>query len=155
MDKVQQHSTSYYLPDFLRAQLTQVSLLSQIPGETCPDCQAIVTYGGMPISFLMGEKLNRSLQITLSLAHSFFPNVYKSTPHQFQMPSCMPAPPPLGLGKIMEMTLVTAEELSRVIRRLRSSSAPSPFIYHPEEMPSLQAALLNLFNRVIVPLAWK
>ena len=55
------------------------------------------------------------------------------------------------------------EELSRVIRKSRSLSAPSPLdrISYTilKRCPSLHPALLNLFNRVImegsVPSAWK
>ena len=63
----------------------------------------------------------------------------------------------------MEMTPVTEEELTRVIQKSRSSSAPSPFdrISYTilKRCPSLRPALLDLFNRVImegsVPSDWK
>ena len=102
-------------------------------------------------------------KFSASLAHTFFSEVYSSTPHQFQMPSWMPAPPLPGPGQVMDMSPMTAEELSQVIRRSRSSSAPSPFdcISYTilKRCPSLQPALLDLFNRVImegsIPSAWK
>ena len=110
-----------------------------------------------------GEAQVVTPKFSASLAHTFFSEVYSSTPHQFQMPSWMPAPPPPGPGKVMDMSPGTAEELSQVIRRSRSSSDPSPFdrISYTilKRCPSLQPALLDLFNRVImegsIPSAWK
>ena len=96
-------------------------------------------------------------------AHTFFTKVYESGPHEFECPSWMPSPPPPEAGKSMEMTPITEEELSRAIKRSRLSSAPSPLdqisysIF--KKCPSLQPALLDLFNRVVmesvVPQAWK
>ena len=63
----------------------------------------------------------------------------------------------------MDMSPITPEELTRVIRKSRSPSAPSPHdrISYSilKRCPSLHPALLDLFNRVImegsVPSAWK
>ena len=102
-------------------------------------------------------------EFSATTAHTFFSDVYKSAPHQFQTPPWMPAPPPPGPGKAMDMSPISAEELSRVIRKSRSSSAPSPYDHIPyiilKRCPSLQPALLDLYNRVImegrIPSAWK
>jgi len=63
----------------------------------------------------------------------------------------------------MDMAPFTAEELARVIRKSRHSSAPSPFdrISYAilKRCPSLHPALLDLYHRVImegrIPSAWK
>ena len=63
----------------------------------------------------------------------------------------------------MEMTPITEEELARVIKKSRPSSAPSPFdqISYTilKKCPALRPALIDLFNRVImegsVPSSWK
>ena len=63
----------------------------------------------------------------------------------------------------MDMIPVTAEELAGVIKRVRPSSAPSPFdqISYSilKRCPSLRPALLDFFNRVImegsIPSSWK
>ena len=96
-------------------------------------------------------------------AHAYFSEVYKSAPYQFQSPSWMPSPPPPQPDCTMEMTPITDEELAQVIKRSRSSSAPSPFdrVSYTilKRCPSLRPALLDLFNRVImegsIPSAWK
>ena len=102
-------------------------------------------------------------QISASTAHSFFSEAYKSTPHQFQTPPWMPAPLPTDPDKVMDMSPISAEELSQVIRRSRHTSAPSPFdrISYTilKRCPSLHIALLDLFNRVLmegsIPSTWK
>ena len=74
----------------------------------------------------------------------------------------MPSPPPPS-DYTMDMSPITVEELSRVIRKSRSSSAPPPFDRIPylifKHCPSLHQALLSLFNQVImegsVPSAWR
>ena len=104
-----------------------------------------------------------SAEFSAPTAHAFFSEVYHSTPHHFQTPSWMPVLPTPEPDKAMDMTPVTAEELSQVIRRLRPSSAPSPFDHITytilKRCPSLHPALLDLFNRVImegyIPSAWK
>ena len=98
-----------------------------------------------------------------SEASFFFTNVYKSSPHHFETPSWLPAAHPPVSNSTMDMSPITLEELSRVIRKSRSSSAPSPLdrISYTilKRCPSLHPALLDLFNRVImegsVPSAWK
>ena len=63
----------------------------------------------------------------------------------------------------MEMVPISEEELARVIRKSKPSSAPSPVDRIPylvfKKCPSLRPALLDLFNRVIkegsVPSSWK
>jgi len=104
-----------------------------------------------------------SPEFSASSAHSFFSDAYQSSPHHFDMPPWMSAPPPPKPGSTMEMTPVTEEELARVIKKSKSSSSPSPFdqISYTilKRCPSLHPALLDLFNRVImegnVPSSWK
>ena len=101
--------------------------------------------------------------LTASTAHSFFSDVYQSTPHQFSSPSWMPSAPRPTPDCAMEMTPLFEEELARVIRKSKPSSAPSPVDRIPylifKKCPSLRPALLDLFNRVImegsVPSSWK
>ena len=100
---------------------------------------------------------------TASAAHSFFSDVYQSSSHQFSSPSWMPSAPLPTPGCAMEMTPISEEELARVIRKSKPSSAPSPADRIPylifKKCHSLRPALLDLFNRVImegsVPLSWK
>ena len=100
---------------------------------------------------------------TASTAHSFFSDVYQSSTHQFSSPSWMPSAPLPTPGCTMEMTPISEEELARVIRKSKPSSAPSPADRIPylifKKCHSLRPALLDLFNRVImegsVPLSWK
>ena len=110
-----------------------------------------------------GANLQITPDFSASKAHTFFSEVYKSVPHHFQTPSWMPSPPPPQSNYIMDMTPITVEELARVIKKSRSSSAPSPLdrisYLILKRCPSLRPALLDLFNRVImegnVPSAWK
>ena len=100
---------------------------------------------------------------TASAAHSFFSDVYQSSTHQFSSPSWMPSAPLPTPGCAMEMTPTSEEELARVIRKSKPSSAPSPADRIPylifKKCHSLRPALLDLFNRVImegsVLLSWK
>ena len=104
-----------------------------------------------------------SPDFSASTAHAYFTEVYKSSPHHFETPSWMPSPPPPVSDSSMSMSPITQEELYRVIRKSKSTSAPSPLdrISYTiiKRCPSLHPALLDLFNRVImvgaVPLAWK
>ena len=98
-----------------------------------------------------------SKRFSASSVHSFFSNVYQSSPHHFETPS-----PPVS-DYVMEMTPVTEQELAQVIRKTRSSSSPSPFdriSYNIlKKCPSVHPALLDLLNQVImegsVPSSWK
>ena len=100
---------------------------------------------------------------TASTAHSFFSEVYQSSPHLFSSPSWMPSAPLPKPDCAMEMTPISEEELARFIRKSKPSSAPSPVDRIPylifKKCPSLRPALLDLFNRVImegsVPSSWK
>ena len=102
-------------------------------------------------------------KFSASDAHSFFSEVYMSNPHQFETPSWMSSPPPPVSGCSMDMSPVSPEELTRVIRKFKSSSAPSPLDRLSytilKRCPSVHPALLDLFNSVImkgaVPSAWK
>jgi hypothetical protein len=104
-----------------------------------------------------------SPKFSASAAHSFFSEVYMSNPHQFETPSWMSSPPPPVSGCSMDMSPVSPEELTRVIRKSKSSSAPSPLDRLSytilKRCPSVHPALLDLFNSVImkgaVPSAWK
>ena len=73
-----------------------------------------------------GSTCQTSPEFSASTAHSFFSNVYQSAPHQFQTPSWMPSASPPAPDCSMEMSPVSEEELTRVIKKSRSSSAPSP-----------------------------
>ena len=102
-------------------------------------------------------------KFSASDAHSYFSEVYKSNPHHFETPSWMASPSPPALDCSMDITPITQEELTRVIKKSRSSSASSPLdrISYSilKRCPSLHPALLDLFNRVVmegtVPSAWK
>ena len=104
-----------------------------------------------------------SPSFSASTAHSFFSNIYDSSPHEFQRPSWLPSAPPPAPNCTMDMTPISAEELVRVIKKARPSSSPSPLDRISYQIfkrcPSLQPALLDLFNRVImegcVPSSWK
>ena len=110
-----------------------------------------------------GSSSQTSPSFSASTAHSFFSEVYDSTPHQFECPSWLPSAPPPAHDCIMDMTPVTIEELVRVIKRARPHSSPSPLdrisYLIIKRCPSLLPALLDLFNRVImeghVPSSWK
>ena len=100
---------------------------------------------------------------TASTAHSYFTDVYESSPQLFNSPSWMPSAPLPKPDCAMEMVPISEEELARVIRKSKPSSAPSPVDRIPylifKKCPSLRPALLDLFNRVImkgsVPSSWK
>ena len=101
-----------------------------------------------------------SPKFSATAAHSYFSEVYECSPHHFQTPPWMSSPLP---DCSMDMSPITPEELSRVIKKSRSSSAPSPLdrisYLVLKKCSSLHPALLHLFNRVImegtVPSAWK
>ena len=96
-------------------------------------------------------------------AHSYFSEVYDSTPHSFTSPSWLPPAQPPVSDCSMDMHPVSEEELAQVIKRSKPSSTPSPMdrisylIF--KRCLSLRPALLDLFNRVImegsVPSSWK
>ena len=100
---------------------------------------------------------------TASSAQSYFSDVYKSSAHQFEIPSWMPIPPPPHSHTGMVMDSITQEELVKAIRKSNPSSAPSPFdrisYLIVKKCPSLQPAILNLFNSVLaegnIPSSWK
>ena len=100
---------------------------------------------------------------TASSAQSYFSDVYKSSAHQFETPSWMPIPPPPHSHTGMVMDSITQEELVKAIRKSNPSSAPSPFdrisYLIMKKCPSLQPAILNLFNSVLaegnIPSSWK
>ena len=81
---------------------------------------------------LDGDTTSQSTpKFSASAAHSFFSEVYMSNPHQFETPSWMSSPPPPVSGCSMDMSPVSPEELTRVIRKSKSSSAPPLLIgYH-------------------------
>ena len=96
-------------------------------------------------------------------AQSYLSYVYKSSAHQFETPSCMPIPSPPHSHTGMVMDSITQEELVKAIRKSNPSSAPSPFdrisYLILKKCPSLQPAILNLFNSVLAegnnPSSWK
>ena len=59
-------------------------------------------------------------EFSASTAHTYFSEVYKSRPHQFETPSWIPSPPPPVSNSSMSMTPITQEELSRVIKKCKS-----------------------------------
>ena len=61
-----------------------------------------------------------------STAHAYFTEVYKSSPYQFETPSWMPSPQLPVSDSTMSMSPITQEELSPIIKKSKSSSAPSP-----------------------------
>lgn len=75
----------------------------------------------------------------------------------------MPIPSTPVPEQVMEMSPISAEELDKVLKKSKPSSAPSPFdrISYAilKRCQSLRPALLNLFNRVImegsVPSSWR
>ena len=75
----------------------------------------------------------------------------------------MPSAPLPKPDSAMEMAPISEEELARVIRKSKPSTAPSPVDRIPylifKKCPCLRPALLDLFNRVImegsVPSSWK
>ena len=65
-------------------------------------------------------------EFSASSAHSYFSEVYDSTPHSFTSPSWLhPAQPPVSDSSI-NMHPVSEEELAQVIKRSKPSSTPSP-----------------------------
>ena len=122
------------------------------------DRNVTVTFGSLPGGLLMRVPLHSQLQ-----SSQLIQPTASSQRCIAQIPSWMPLPHTPLPGCTMQMSPVTHEELAQVIKKSRSSSAPSPFdrisytIF--KKCPSLQPALLNLFNRVImegsIPSAWK
>ena len=87
---------------------------------------------------------------TSSIAHSFFSEVCQSIPRQFSSRSWVPSAPLPTPDCAIEMAPISEEELARVIRKSKPSSALSgPWTGSPY-IPSLRPALLDLFNRVIM-----
>ena len=91
-----------------------------------------------------------SPKFSASAAHSYFSEVYECRPHLFETPSWMPSPTPPVPACSMDMSPITPEELSRVMKKPRSSSAPSPLdrisYLLLKRCSSLHPALLHLFT---------
>lgn len=95
------------------------------------------------------------------VAEAFFKKVYSTAPELFQHPSWLPesGSPECDFND----DPITISEISGVIKRINSSSSPSPIdrvsykIF--KHCPSLMPALLNLYNACwesqTVPMAWK
>ena len=59
------------------------------------------------------------------VANEFFTTVYQSEPRNYDQPDWMPSPPPPDVE--MDCSLFSVFEVTKVIRRMKSKSAPSPF----------------------------
>ena len=98
---------------------------------------------------------------TAESAYSFFSEVYGTGHRNFVQPSWMPTPPPPEVE--MNCSPITAAEVTGVLKRMRSRSAPSPFdrvgyvVF--KKCPSLIPILVHLFNlcwsQSIIPQEWK
>ena len=141
---------------------------SSLKRESSRRCQASVTREDCHRNFwrytkglLDGNTTSQtSPNISASAAHSYFSEVYECSPHHFETPSWMSSPTPPVPDCSMDMSPITPEELSRVIKKSRSSSALDRISYLVlKRCFSLHPALRHLFNRVImegtVPSAWK
>ena len=94
-------------------------------------------------------------------AESFFREVYSSSPREFQRPTWLPPTDPPQSA--FNYDTITISEVSRIIKRSKSSSSPSPIdrvsykIF--KRCPALLPALVDLYNACwqsqAVPLAWK
>ena len=94
-------------------------------------------------------------------ATSFFSEVYHSDPRNFVRPEWMPTPSPPEVE--LDCSQFSVSELTRVIKKTRAQSAPSPFdrvgytIF--KKCPSLLPALVKLFNicwaQSTIPGEWK
>ena len=94
-------------------------------------------------------------------AHDFFSEVYGTGHRNFVQPPWMPTPPPPEVE--MDCSPITTVEVNRALKRMRSSSAPSPFdrvgyvVF--KRSPSLVPVLVHLFNlcwaQSIIPHEWK
>ena len=141
---------------------------SRLKRESSRRCQASVTREDCHRNFwrytkglLDGNTTSQtSPNFSASAAHSYFSEVYECSPHHFETPSWMSSPTPPVPDCSMDMSPITPEELSRVIKKSRSSSALDRISYLVlKRCFSLHPALRHLFNRVImegtVPSAWK
>ena len=94
-------------------------------------------------------------------AHEYFSVVYNSVPHNYIQPSWMPTPSAPDVE--MDCSPFTANDITRIIRKMKSRSAPSPFdrigyaIF--KKCPSLTPILVHLFNicwiESTIPYQWK
>jgi hypothetical protein len=98
---------------------------------------------------------------TEATAYKYFTDVYHSGPRNFVQPEWMPTP---SLPDVeMDCSPFTPSEILRVIKRMKSGSAPSPFdrvgyvIF--KKCPALIPALVHLFNicwaQAFIPHEWK
>ena len=94
-------------------------------------------------------------------AYSFFSEVYGTGHQNFIQPSWMPTPPPPEVEK--NCSPITAVEVTCVLKRMRSHSAPSPFYRVGyvvfKKCLSLVPILVHLLNlcwsQFIIPHKWK
>ena len=94
-------------------------------------------------------------------ATTFFSQVYHSDPRNFVQPEWMPTPPPPEVE--LDCSPFSESEVARVMMKMKSQSAPSPFdrvgyiIF--KRCPSLLPALVQLFNicwaQSTIPAEWK
>ena len=100
-------------------------------------------------------------QFPKETAQDYFTSTYKSHPREFVKPSWMPEPKLPSFD--FDTDEISLEEISRVIRRCKASSSPSPLDQIPYKVfkrcPSLSHCLKCLFNfcwvSAKVPAAWK
>ena len=100
-------------------------------------------------------------QFSEEVAHQFFSETYHAEPRSFSLPHWMPSPPaPVAEFNCGE---ITREEISAVVSKSKTRSAPCPLDGIPYQVfkkcPALQEALHDLFNTCwmcsAVPLQWK
>ena len=94
-------------------------------------------------------------------AHHFFSTVYRTDPKNFIQPDWMPSPPPPEVQ--MDCSPFTDSEIFRVMKKMKATSAPSPFdrigyvVF--KKCPALIPALIDIFNlcwsHSAVPHQWK
>ena len=94
-------------------------------------------------------------------AHDYFSEVYNSVPHNYIQPSWISTPSSPDVE--MDCSPFTANEIMRIIRKMKSRSAPSPFdrigyvIF--KKCPALTPVVVYLFNicwmESTIPYHWK
>ena len=102
-------------------------------------------------------------QFTQEEACDYFTEVYHAGPRNFAQPAWMQTPPPPTPQTEFDSEEIVVEEISRAIKRSKSSSSPSPFdrisYLILKRCPSLLTALQDLFNccwsQSTIPSQWK
>ena len=110
---------------------------------------------------LDGKQTQERPSFGRGVATSFFTDVYHSDPQNYTQPEWMPTPS--SPETEFDYSPFSESEVTRVIKRMKSQSAPSPFdrigyiIF--KKCPSLLPALVKLFNTCwtesTIPREWK